>query len=365
MVNKRNTGIDCLRIVAMLYIVTLHYNGFGGIMPTDSENFPLYALSGSIQMLTICAVNCFAIISGYVGYSEVKKPYRFYSYLSLWLEVAVYSFILYSISYFCGNGTTWKDCLKALFPLTTNMYWYFTAYTPLFFLIPFLNDSIRYSTRQQMLTLCLILTGLFCFVSASGDAFHLHSGYSFAWLLLLYLIGATLKKCDIVRLIPTSYAFTGILLLWLFRTTMYLYGPNLTVFLFKLHRSQLESYTNLSTLLLSVLHIIGFADLRTTSPKLQSLISKIAPRTFSIYLLNTHPVVWSCLILGSFSQYVNGSLLLLLFRLISTSCVFVIVSILIDVLRNKLFELFSINTLTKKIGQLGNVCIGTFFCEDE
>lgn len=364
MLKKRNSGIDCLRILCMVYIVLVHYVGFGGISPADPDSkFPV--VSSAMQMLVICAVNCFGMISGYVGYTEKKKPHAFYGYASLWLEVAFYGLLPYLVCLALGISVGWKDCLKALFPLTTNVYWYFTAYTPLFFLMPFLNDCIRGSSRQQLVKVCLVLAVLFSGISVSNDSFWLHNGYSFAWLLYLYLVGATLKKCNVAEKISTSHAFAGILILWGLRTLLHLYDPDWTVFIFRLRRSQLTAFTDPSTLLLSVLHIIAFAGLKIPSDKLRKVIDLAAPRTFSVYLLNTHPVIWPYFVMNVFAGHRVDNLFLLVCQLVAMSCIFVIVSILIDMLRKKLFDLLQVNLLAKKAEALADACLARWLPDEE
>lgn len=67
----RNYGIDALRIVSMLMVVTLHVLGHGGVLKiAESEK---YWIVWFLEISAYCAVNCYALISGYVGvYSKYK-----------------------------------------------------------------------------------------------------------------------------------------------------------------------------------------------------------------------------------------------------------------------------------------------------
>lgn len=64
---KRNSGIDLLRIISMIMIVTLHLLGHGGILnnlePFTSGHYSAWTL----EIIAYCAVNCYALISGYVS----------------------------------------------------------------------------------------------------------------------------------------------------------------------------------------------------------------------------------------------------------------------------------------------------------
>ncbi len=48
------------------------------------------------------------------------------------------------------------DVLKMFLPVSTNAYWYFTAYTGLFVLIPLLNLILRHSSEKFLKSLLII-----------------------------------------------------------------------------------------------------------------------------------------------------------------------------------------------------------------
>ncbi len=59
---NRNSNIDMIRIVAMLLVVALHCMDYGGFIKFSEDNL-FVSLNHTIS---ICAVNCFALISGYL-----------------------------------------------------------------------------------------------------------------------------------------------------------------------------------------------------------------------------------------------------------------------------------------------------------
>ena len=81
---NRNYGIDLLRVIAMLYVVILHSLGAGGVLETAAEGSITYKTAWAVEIAAFGAVNIFAIISGYVSYSETDKPINLKNYLSLW-----------------------------------------------------------------------------------------------------------------------------------------------------------------------------------------------------------------------------------------------------------------------------------------
>ena len=62
----RNYGIDLFRIVAMFMIVNLHVLKHGGTL--EQVTGTQFIVTWLIEAFITCAVNCYAIISGYAGY---------------------------------------------------------------------------------------------------------------------------------------------------------------------------------------------------------------------------------------------------------------------------------------------------------
>lgn len=77
---KRNYGIDALKIVSMFMIVILHTLGHGGILSSVSIFSGKYYAAWLMEIAAYCAVNCYALISGYVG---INSKYRYSKIISL------------------------------------------------------------------------------------------------------------------------------------------------------------------------------------------------------------------------------------------------------------------------------------------
>ena len=105
--------------------------------------------------ISICAVNCFALISGYL-LTDGKK--RWNKLAGLWVEVCFYSgffAVLFNIIF--PQKVTILSVCKSFFPISTNQYWYFTAYVGLFFLMPTLNAIVTSRSEQEFQKDILIL----------------------------------------------------------------------------------------------------------------------------------------------------------------------------------------------------------------
>ena len=87
-INNCNSNIDIIRIFAMLLVVALHCMDYGGFIKLSEANLFLSLFVSLNHTISICAVNCFALISGYL-LTDGKK--RWNKLAGLWVEVCFYS----------------------------------------------------------------------------------------------------------------------------------------------------------------------------------------------------------------------------------------------------------------------------------
>ena len=84
---SRNYGIDLLKIISMINIITLHINAyFLNLNPDNSKYKSVYR----IEAFSFWGVDAFGIISGIVGY----KRYKFTNVIYLYFEYYFYSVIM-------------------------------------------------------------------------------------------------------------------------------------------------------------------------------------------------------------------------------------------------------------------------------
>jgi surface polysaccharide O-acyltransferase-like enzyme len=88
---KRNVNVDLARVVATILVIVLHVLGQGGILKNASPDGVIYWVAWFLEILSYCAVNCFALISGYV---MVNKNAKLKSLIALWFQVIFYSLLI-------------------------------------------------------------------------------------------------------------------------------------------------------------------------------------------------------------------------------------------------------------------------------
>ena len=81
---KRNYGIELLRLVLMFMVCMLHVLGQGGVLGTSAEiGGVAFKALWFLEILSYCAVDAFAIISGYVA---ADKPRKFSKLAEMWFS---------------------------------------------------------------------------------------------------------------------------------------------------------------------------------------------------------------------------------------------------------------------------------------
>lgn len=175
---SRNYGIDFLRIISMFMVVILHILGQGGILKASEFMSANYIAGWLFEIASYCAVNIFALISGYVMCHS--KP-RISKLSELWLQVAFYSVSL-AVLFMYLKPETYNSAtlLNAFFPVTKKQYWYISAYFGMYLLTPLLNAVIINVSKK---TFTLSLFSCFFVLSVlptvlKNDAYGFKGGYA-------------------------------------------------------------------------------------------------------------------------------------------------------------------------------------------
>lgn len=178
----------------MFMVCVLHTLGQGGVLSAVKAGTAQYEIAWFLESAAFCAVNCYALISGYVG---IDVKYKVSNIIKLWLQVLYYALGMTVVAFLIDKTlVTSGDWHAAFFPVLTKNYWYFTAYFCMFFFIPFFNILVNALSEKMRLYLCVIIVILFSVLPLimGKDVFLTGSGYSALWLGMLYLMGAVLKK---------------------------------------------------------------------------------------------------------------------------------------------------------------------------
>ncbi|MDD6094805.1 MAG: acyltransferase family protein [Clostridia bacterium] len=340
---KHNYGIDILRILSMLMICTLHILNQGGVL-TACESDPVrFAVVNFLNIALFCCVNCYALISGYVG---LNAKHRYSNLLLLWLEVVLYNVIVVSVFYFAMPGSVTKaEISEALLPVTcSSSRWYFRAYFLLFFLMPLLNFAVKKLPRRRLAYLTVFLLALCAALTLANNM--LSWGFSLInstlMLAVFYLMGAYFKEYGCFPKVKSRYFLmcfaASTVTVWLIGTaaSMMPDAPRLLSVI----ADKLVGYLSPAVILNSVCLFVLFV--RIENVRCKRLLKTAGSLTFGVYIIHTAPLLFNLVLKDAFSGFARLHPAVMLFAVILTSAAVYTVCSLIEYLRQRLFGVLKI-----------------------
>ena len=348
--SERNHGIELLRIFAMLLAAVLHILKKGGVITASEGNLAAYSTVWLLEAAAYCAVNCYALISCYVGYSDRPKPLRLARCIELWLQVVFYSVIITTVYCIAGVGSVGvSDFADAFLPVTSKQYWYFTAYIGMFFFIPLLNALVRRLNRRALVSLCIMLIAVFSLYDTFAsfwkkDPLALVGGHSPLWLGVLYIFGAAMKKLRV----PESMSSKKALLIYasaaVFTALFKITGDRLLRFV---PGSLFVRDTSPTVLLCAAALLVAFASFKP-GRKLTEFAVLFAPAAFGVYLLHVSPLVFEHVIGNRFAFIGRLPFPLIPFAVLASAGVILAVGLAADKVRILLFKALGVPKLCRK-----------------
>lgn len=273
----RNSSIELFRIMAMLFVVIVHCNGWfvGGIPEKfDETNINLFRISqATIQAFTCTCVNMFLMISGYFGLRLKWK-----SFLNIYLLLISITIPFYLFNcYLCGEWSIKQFFLR--FMAFSRSGYFVECYLLLMFFSPVINAFIE-KNRNSIVYWVLTFWAIelyFEFLIHDKDL-GFNNGYSFIHFVLIYMIGRTLYLYN-------GFFFAYCKKLYLFAYFFFILMI-LTLYLF-LDITRFYSYCSPFNILATSSLFIIFAKMSFYN----KWINWIASSTFAVYIIHINPPV--------------------------------------------------------------------------
>lgn len=188
----RNSGLELLRIFAILMIICIHAFGLVQGMAVNQLGKEVTRL---VNCLCNIGVSCFVLISGYFG---VKRD---------WLKIARLEMMVIFFS-FCTtgllavafpevyNGSELLELIiKSCVPVISRKHWFYSCYICLLLLSPWLNEALERMDQRQMAGLLATMLILFS-VCPTFLYFEImqDGGKGLVNMILLYVLGRYIRK---------------------------------------------------------------------------------------------------------------------------------------------------------------------------
>ena len=317
--------MDCLRLVSMLMVVSMHYFGWGGVNSSPDTSKNNFILASVISVFCHVSVNCFYMLTEYFIKPfdrEIKGKETLVSVLKQYKKVWFYSVLLYVV--FCLTGIvgfSFSGALRYALPIMFNQYWFMTVFVLLLCLKPFVAKVVCNLKDKELIVLLCALLFFDCVQAIFGSNAFGEKGAGFLHGLTMVLVGYGIKRLPAFR-----YKRAGALLLYV--------GSCLVAGVLALvAKKYFHAEDAVSVYYNSPLMVAGAAGLVTFFSGLSfnwKWVSKIAPYTLAIYLINDHPLVrehvWEKVL--HCSRYYESNLMIGHFIL--SVVLFAVVGVLVD-----------------------------------
>ena len=370
-VKKRNPSFELLRVLAMFMILILHYNTAAGALlqlglPATGVNI----FANVTESFAISGINTYVLISGFFLSKSSVKVSRI---LKLICQVYFYTFLVslsmmlvgsYSLT---ANNSVYR-LVQYLFPISSEHYWFVTAYVIMYVLAPVMNAAMEKLTRKQAKIVILGMLLWFCFIKSfvpvlfPTDKF----GYDYGWFICLYLIAAYIRRYDVSLFYSAKKSLFVYLLSSLVIATM-----SISLYFINLNWGGLAhfqevpfNYNFLFTLTASLGLFSFFRYYTMKESRVTDTLRIIGPLTFGVYLLHMHVEIrdhWVSWISGFIGEVPMYSVPLFAWHALRTILIVFVAGIFVDFLRKMIFDyierLLHDTWLFKKIRQLdGELC---------
>lgn len=334
---KRHSGFETMRILSMVMIVLMHGIGHGGLGSAAPQGTAAFWIYWLLFILARVSTNCFVMLSGYY-LSERKGPVHAGRLFRIGAQVWFYSMLTFCVAVKAGAvPLSAVALLRALLPLTSNGYWFASAYFLMYLSVPVLNAVVQ-----------SVWGTLFYWAT---DATFVNNGYSFIWFYTLYFMAAYFRKyrvtvssglCLVAYLAASAAGLFNRMLALRVENALHLNGFVNTV----------NGYQALATVIASAAIFLLFQNIRIRSDYWRRWVFRLAPLSFGVYLLHdsdfTRALLWQLVDLPRF----GGALLPSLAYLTGAVLLVAAAGYAVDAVYQRLYRLLRLSALEEKVDAL-------------
>lgn len=336
---QRFSGIELLRIIALLMVIVIHYSDLLFSLETPPKNYYFFLL---FRTISSPAVDLFILISGYFMITndnrDLGKP------ISLLLQVIYRNYIVFALLLLLGLA---DFSFKGLLFYSIPMSYYPVLFVVLYLISPYLNLLLRHllatynhKTLKVFLLICFILFSVYPTitdfmgevfnyewfglnsVSAYGD----QKGFTIINFMLLYIVGGAIRLTNFE--IPSS---KSIKLIVLCIALIYIWTQVCDLFTIKGMRSSWV-YCNPLVILYSLLLFLYFKNLKIQS----NFINNTAQLVYMCFLI--HSGIIANINVG-LQNIVNDNILLIVLHYTLFTIIMFAISKVLLYIYNQLYKL--------------------------
>lgn len=344
---SRSYGIELLRILSMLMVLSLHFLIKGDY--NKSENIIVNSESWILICFSVVAVNCYVLISGYF---MCEKSFKLSRITNTYTQTLFYSVATFIVMIAIGvNEFSFGAFARSVTPIIFNNYWFVTAYILLLFVSPLLNSAINNMSKSKMKLVLFTLVGILCVINnivKPINPIDNSGGYGLIWFIVLYMTAAYIKKYYAENGKWHKYLLFYVIFVFLNTGIHFICSDKGEVW----SSYMVRDYNNFLVYASAVCLFLTFLNFRIKGNIAQKIIGFISPLTFAVYLIHESPFVadflWNKI---NVRVWCVNNLLFFLFA-IGTVLLLFLLCCSIEFVRSRVFKLLRIDIAITKLSDL-------------
>ena len=343
--HKRNYGIDLLKIVSMYYVILIHILGHGGVVYNTQYLTLNDTIAWLLRILVYCAVNLFALCTGYL---YVDKKFKYKNIINLWILVCFYSVTITLLF----KHVNIISLIKAFLPVTNNLYWYFSSYFCFMLFTPFINRVLNNLSKGEykclLGTILFVMSGIgFTSIIFDKDPVMIKYGFSPLWIMCLYIFGGYFKlyrtkfKTYSKKIYFLIYMLSSLIML--LSRIIILKVPLLSAYIVN---DLFIRYNSIFILVNSISLFLLFLKIKVHN-RYKNCISFLSKLSFSVYLIHEHPLVQTTFMKWRFVFLSTYPIYKMIFIILLSGLNIYIMCTIIDIFRYYLFKFLKVDKFSE------------------
>ncbi len=292
----RRSGLELLRIIAMLLIVFGHFCGQSDMMRFVESHSATAVITTILGNASRVSVNLFLIVAVWFMVGREFKAERL---IKTWITVFIWSVVSTSVAALCGAELGIKTFLQCLFPILGRPLWFASAYMILYMCSPFLNMILKWERKKLRTFLCVLF--LFCSLIPTITAFNETFPDSVLWFIFVFLFVGYIKLYY-SNSIGRHYFLDGLLgiivylILVLFKNGPELLNGKIVEIAAELANNYLVNFRSIPNFVCALLIFFFFnaIDLKN------KVVNDLAKGSFPVYIVHQtkalYPLLWTWLL---------------------------------------------------------------------
>ena len=343
--NKRLANIDLLKVVSMVMIVCLHYLGKSGVIDKATLYDSNYYVAWMAEILCVVGINCFILCTGYL---MTDNRFRLSKIIYLWLQIFAVNAICMIISFALGmEKFSVLGVIKCFLPITSNAYWYMSAYFIFYLISPLLVAVANSLTINRLKITTILLVLIFALVPWQWTK--IDYGSHVVWFVVLFFVATYIRRADLFKRRIRSYIGYYLLLsavMLVITLLMDSVGKKVDLSPY----IDVRAFNFILTLASSVMLFAAFKNLKIKKARVAGFATFLSGLTLGVYLFHDNRYIANWFWTKGVEPMKFFDTPYFVLHMIACVLAVFFLCAFFEYFRRLLFKLFGVPTLCEKLG---------------